>query len=166
MTTRSTRADDSRTATSRLSLGGERGRLDIDISSLPKNLVPTWIREETRGEMDDDNVQSAQERGYVPVLTSDLPSYKKFARLPGARKDVAEDELIRRGGMVLMARERHIDREERDIYSQQTKGAIKSVARDLAAQRDGTNVKDLPDSVVRTTVQRADSTVGRFSEPD
>ena len=158
---RTTRAAESRIATTRPTIGGEpKGRLDIDVSGLPVGMEATWIRETCLGEADDDNIVSAMERGYQPATTDDLPSYKKY-RLPGARGSDTEDSLIRRGGQVLMIRDRTIGDEERAHYAAQTNEAARSVARDNAAPKDGRNFQDMPGAGISTTVEKSS---GRFSE--
>jgi hypothetical protein len=72
------RSSDSRAATSRQVIGGKsNSRLDIDVSGLPDNMEPTWIRETIAGAPDDDNMDLALGRnGYVPVTTDMLPQLK------------------------------------------------------------------------------------------
>lgn len=156
-----TRAVETRAATSRPQIGGEiRGRLDIDVSALPNDLEPTWIREECLGEYQGDNVAAALERGYRPVTADELPQYKT-RRLPGARGNAdSDDTLIRRGGQVLMVRDRQIAEQERQAYAEMTDEATRSVARDTAAPKDGKNFRDLEPEVS----VRVDRGKGRFSE--
>lgn len=159
-----TRAETSRAASARPAIGGQinRGRLEIDVSALPDDVEPTWIREIERGEYQHDNVASAMERGYVPVEASQLPQYKSRA-LPGAPVGTqTDDTLIRRGGMVLMARPRHLADEERRYHAEVTAQRARSVAKqnDPAAPKDGTNFAEAPPEIVEKTSHGAR---GRFS---
>lgn len=160
---RITRSEEKHVATARPLIGGEsRGRLDIDVSGLPKDMEPTWIREVVRGQYDEDNISSAMERGYTPVMAEDLPGYRSH-RLPGAPKSAGDGEnLIRRGGMVLMARPKVLAQQERALYTSETKEALRSVARDTAAPKDGKNFQDMPGAGISTSFETA--APGRFSE--
>lgn len=160
---RTTRAQQSRAAVARPAIGGdEKGRLDIDVSTLPNNLAVKWIRESIRGQYDDDNIQMNMERGYRPVEASELPGYRTH-RLPGARgSNTPEDTLIRRGGAILMARDASVDAQEQAQIAEETAEALRSVARrpDDAAPKDGKNFRDM-DPEVTHKIERGR---GRFSE--
>ena len=160
---RTPRAAESRVAMTRPTIGGgHRGRLDIDVSDLPDDVEATWIRETFLGQYDDDNITSAMERGFRPVTKGDLPRYTAH-RLPGARGSaVSDDTLIRRGGQVLMMRDRQIARDERAFYAAETAQAARSVARDTAAPKDGRNFQNMPGEGVSSTFERP--APGRFSE--
>lgn len=154
-----TRAEETRAASARPLMGRRDGELNVDTSSLPSNVVPKWIRETCRGEYDDHNVQRAMEDGFKPVLASELRGFTTH-RLPGARgSEHQDDELVRRGGMVLMVRDRDLDRQERAALHQETLSDIRSVARDSGAPKDGHNFQDM-----KPEVSINDQPASRFSE--
>jgi hypothetical protein len=154
------RAQQTRAATARPMIApNQKGKLDIDVSSLPPDLEATWIRESTLGEYDDNNVQDAMERGYRPVEAKDLPGYQTF-KLPGARgSTMPDDTLVRKGGVVLMARDRRLAEAERAAYADETAENLRSVALEPSAPKDGRNFQDTPAEFSVQTERR-----GRFSE--
>lgn len=156
---RTPRAQETRAAEARPDFFDQKGRLEIDVSSLPVDSEPTWIRESIRGEYDDDNVQRAMERGFTPVQASDLASYTTH-RLPGARGSTHQDDnLIRKGGLILMQRDRRLGEAERAAHNAETAEALRSVSREKSDLKDGRNFVDATPEVTVTT-----SRGGRFSE--
>jgi hypothetical protein len=107
--------------------GKSNSRLDIDVSGLPDNMEPTWIRETIAGAPDDDNMDLALGRnGYVPVTTDMLPQLK-IPTLPGKSEDATK--LIRQGGLILMMRPRELSREARAQQVEDNEAAINSATR-------------------------------------
>lgn len=158
---RPSRAQESRAAEARpIITTDQKGRLEIDVSSLPNDLEPTWIRESFRGEYDDNNVQFAMERGFRPLDISEMPGYRTH-KLPGARgSNHQDDTLIRRGGMILMVRDKRLGDQERALHAQETAETLRTVAHDTGAPKDGRNFKDVaPEYSART-----ERPGGRFSE--
>ena len=94
------------------------------------------------------------------VKGSELHPPTQAHRLPGARgSNIPDDNLIRRGGQVLMARPKEVGQTERDRYNYETQEALRSVARDTTAPKDGKNFRDL-EPEISTRVERP----RRFSE--
>lgn len=161
---RPTRSETSRAATAHPLIGGnERGRLDVDFSAITgKGMEVTWIRETILGDYDDNNVQYNMERGFTAVEAKDLPGYQTH-RLPGARGSrTQEDTLVRRGGLIAMARSVELARQERAAQARETADTLRSVAADThAAPRDGVNFQSMTPEFEIKTEHR-----GRFSETE
>lgn len=131
------RAQQSRATSQRRGIGGEhKGRLHIDAALLDPTLDYTWIREESMGDRDKGNIQDALDnQGYDPVSAKDNPEL--------AGKTLAgweeKDSLIRRGGLVLMSRPKHVGIEVREDLAAQNDEAIRSVSRTLDESRANSN---------------------------
>lgn len=68
-------------------------------------------------EEDKENYFSAIERGYTPVMASELPQLaRRYSLSPFSQKE--EDSLVRRGGQVLMKRLSDVDIAEKENYSE------------------------------------------------
>jgi hypothetical protein len=161
---RTSRAQETRTSTARPVIGGnEKGRLDLDFSAITASgMEVQWIREATLGEYDDDNVQLAMERGFTPVEAKDLPGFTTH-RLPGARgSKMPDDTLVRRGGLVAMARPQQLAQAERAAHRRENADAIRSVAAgELSAPKDGINFQNITPEFEMKTERK-----GRFSETE
>ena len=161
---RASRTNTSRAAASRPAVGGavERLRLDIDVSKLPKELEATWVREETAGKYDRENVQQAlEDRGMRPATYEEL-NLPKPATLPG--RDTETHGLIRRGGSILMVRERAIAEDERDALAQTNEDILRDAkgaeAFKAAAKKAGA---ETPENENKVDVRETKG-VGRFTE--
>ena len=159
------RANTSRAATTRPAIGGqlERLRLDIDVSALPKELEATWVREIVAGEPDDENVQRAlEERGMRPATYEEL-HLAPPPRLPG--RDAETHGLIRRGGSILMVRERAVAKQERAELAQANEDILADAtgARGFkkAVRKRGMEVPDSENQVSTVVTTKG---VGRFED--
>jgi hypothetical protein len=155
---RVTRAQESRSATLRRGIGGEhRGRLHIDQKLLDPAREYTWIREETLGERDKSNIQDALDNGeYEPVSAQHHPELAGKT-LPGWED---KDQLIRRGGLVLMSRPKEVGVERREQLAADNAEALRSVARtleDTRAKSDPNYVQRMKDERISVTVDRGDT---------
>ena len=162
-----TRAQTSRDANARPAIGGvlERLRLDIDVSKLPRDMEATWVREYTAGQPDDENVQRAlEERGMKPATYDEL-NLPVPPVLPGRERET--HGLIRRGGSILMIREREIARQERAELAEANEEILADATNakefKAAAARNG---METPADENRVNVHSASSRKGvqRFQE--
>ena len=145
-----TRASESRVATTRPAIGGEvRRRLDVDLTGLPDDMEACFVREYCLGERHLDNVQAAMDRGYRPASVEMFPNANPIV-LPG---DADETHgLIRRGGQILMIREKRIGDAERNAQHEDVKEqqrAAQRIAQAPEAALDGKNFSESKDNVVR-----------------
>jgi hypothetical protein len=159
-----TRSADSRTATARPAISGPavQSRLHIDPALLDSSLEYQWIRESTLGERDEGNLQVAMDvNGFTPVEAKTMPGVAGRL-LPGQK---ALDGLIRRGGLVLMARSREwADAAAQDMAAFNAQ-QVASVTKDLSASLDGKNWQEMPGAGVVSAVDRGDGErTQRFSE--
>ncbi len=160
-----TRKHTSRAADARPAVGGstERFRLDIDTSKLPPELEATWVREMVKGERDIENVQRAlEDRGMRPATYEEL-NLSVPPRLPG---DTTETHgLIRRGGSILMIRERELADEERADLAQVNEEII-ATAKDAAPFKEGIQKRgfEAPDRENRVSTKVTTKGVTRFEE--
>ena len=123
-----TRNSQSRAAMARPAIGGdERSLLNIDLTGLPSDMEATWVREQTMGEYDHQNIRTALNRnGYTPVTTDMLPQAHAIT-LPGAPKD--ENNLIREGGLILMMRPKTTASAAREAQRQEDEAAKNAATR-------------------------------------
>lgn len=134
----------SRAADARPALNGESATLTVNTSALSEDLELMWATETVLGADFRENVRlQMQSRGFQPVLVSEMPD-EAPPLFPGEKRD--EFALIRRGGMVLMKREKRIGQQERQELADQNAEALRSVNRELedsiAAQPGMERIKD------------------------
>lgn len=141
----------SRLALSRPAIGGDfKGRLWLDPSTLDPSFDYQWIRESTLGERDEGNLQMAMDdNGFVPVDSKELPG-AAGSRLPGQK---AADGLIRRGGLILMKRNREIAQEQELQLRVANEQAVAGVTKDLSGLQDGKYVQQLPGAQVMSSME-------------
>lgn len=127
------RAQEARSASLRRGVGGEyRGRLYIDPALLDPTKAYCWIREECLGETDKGNVQQALDvDGYSPASGRQNPQLLGRS-LPGW---ATNDDLVRRGGLILMERPREYAEEDHQRLARENAEALKSVNRELEETR-------------------------------
>lgn len=150
MASRPTRASEARSAVARPPVAGRGSLLDVDTSGLAPDVEVTFIRETCHGEYDEANVTSAMMRGYTPVTTDDLPG-GAGPTLPGRKR---EDNLIRRGGLILMQRPKAAAEAERADFIAADRSAKASVAREVAGAMDGKNFQALSERPVTAVTER------------
>ena len=161
---RTTRTNESRAADARPEIGGpiERLRLDIDVSKLPREMEATWVREVVAGQPDDENVQRAMEERRMRPATYDELNLPKPPVLPG--RAVETHGLIRRGGSILMVRERAVAQKERAAVAKANEDILKDAhaanAFKQAARATGAETP-ASENQVRSSETKAD---GRFQE--
>lgn len=149
------RAMQERRASQRRGIGGDyRGRLHLDPAMLDPGKEYTWIRELAAGERDEGNIQDALDiKGYEPVLSDDAP-HLAGRMLPGQERT---DKLIRRGGLVLMARPKEVAQQDRMAIVRDTRDQMASVTRAVEDARDQGNpeyLRALPGEGVSVEVDR------------
>lgn len=84
-------------------------------------------------EEDKENYFDAIDRGYHPVMASELPQLaRRYEISPFSQKE--EDSLVRRGGQVLMKRSIEQDRAEKEYYSE--KNARQNYMAEMYKQSD------------------------------
>ena len=155
---RLSRAMQERRAQQRPGIGGEhKGRLHVDPALLDPTREYTWIREETLGERDKGNIQDALDNGgYDPVSAKDHPELQGKT-LPGWENT---DQLVRRGGLVLMSRPKVYGIEARQALAQENADAIASVSRTLDESRNAADpayIQKPKDERIAVTVDRGDT---------
>lgn len=97
-------------------------------------------------EEDRENYFDAIDRGYSPVMASELPQLaRRYEISPFSTKE--EDGLVRRGGQVLMKRSSELDRKEKEYYSE--KNARQSFMSELFKQTDPTKPRVIFDERTR-----------------
>jgi hypothetical protein len=149
-----TRAATSRTLSARPAIGGAvdtRGRLHIDPSHIPPGMEVQWVRESVYGEYDEGNLEAnLEQRGFQPATTDDFPGLAppEFIR---KRRD---DNLIRRGGLVLMFRPTEVGVAERAERKRADEATIRAVNKELEKGMDGKNFQASPDSGVQVALDR------------
>ena len=119
---------------------GTGGYLDIDLSALPKNMEALWVRESVLGDTSQSGISRAMQRGYEPAMATQYPDFAE-PLLPGqTRKDT---DIVRRGGSVLMVRDKRIGEQERAEQRDESHDAVATVQRmqDMRDQMDGRNFK-------------------------
>lgn len=101
---------------------GNFGRFNIDPSIQARfpNHVLCWVVYSRKNEEDKDNYEDAIGRYYSPVLKSEIPEYDHDGYLsPFDQKERGNDQLIRRGGQVLMKRMKEYHKAENDHWRQE-----------------------------------------------
>jgi hypothetical protein len=127
------RAQEARSGSLRRGVGGEyRGRLWIDPALLDPNKAYCWVREECLGETDKGNIQQALDvDGYSPSSGKQNPMLLGRS-LPGWQTN---DDLVRRGGLILMERPKQWALEDQQRAAAETQEALRSVTRELEETR-------------------------------
>jgi len=88
----------------------------VDLSGLPSGKEACFIREYTLGERDLSNVQRAMGDGYEPATAEMFPNANPKL-LPGDKDET--HGLIRRGGQILMIRDKSVGDAEREYQRQE-----------------------------------------------
>lgn len=111
-------------------------RLHVDPSLIPPGEEWQWIREATLGQPDFENVDARLDAGWTPVTTQEAPRFKRVS-IPGR---AVTDDLVRRGGLMLVKRPKEIGDAERAALAQQNKQILASVDKDRRASVHGQGV--------------------------
>lgn len=101
---------------------GRFGRFNIDPSIQARfpNHVLSWIVYSRANEEDRGNYEDAIGRRYMPVLKSEVPEYDHDGYLsPFDQKEIGNDQLIRRGGQILMKRLEEHHKAENEYWNNQ-----------------------------------------------
>lgn len=113
-----------------------KGYLHVDVDKLDPTCEYVWITETVRGADANDNVRrSMSDRGFEPVTCGELPSEKPIT-LPGD-DPVADNVMIRRGGLVLMKRPKAYADEERAELMRTNAETVRAVKRESADRYRG-----------------------------
>jgi hypothetical protein len=120
----------SRAANGRPAIGGaDAGTLHVDTSAVSGDLELMWATETVLGADFRENVRlQMQTRGFQPVLVSEMPN-EAPPLLPGEKRN--EHDCVRRGGLVLMKREKRIGQGEREDLRLDNAEALRSVNREF-----------------------------------
>lgn len=149
-----TRAAQTRSVQARPAVGAGsefQGRLYIDPSLIPPGTELQWVREETLGQYDEGNIQAnLEQRGFRPATTDEFPTLAPPV-LPGRER---EGGLIRRGGLVLMARPAQVGVSERAQRKASDEATLRAVNKELEKGMDGKNFQRSPDSAVHVSLDR------------
>lgn len=102
-------------------LGIQKGRSSISFENLgrfhiPKEMVPPgyvwkWARETVQGKPKIADIQMNYQKGWRPISSDRYPELASPFSM-----GTTGNEKVRRGGMVLMEREEHINSEEKEHY--------------------------------------------------
>jgi hypothetical protein len=152
-----------RAANGRPAIGGaDGGTLHVDTSAMSGDLELMWATEQVLGADYRENVRlQMQTRGFQPVMVGEMPG-EAPPLFPGEKRD--EHALIRRGGMVLMKREKRIGLAERQDMREDNVEALRSVNRELEETVNATpGMERLKDSGVTERIERR-SAKGAFPE--
>lgn len=163
-----TRAAQTRSVQARPAVGGSadfQGRLHIDPSLIPPGTELQWVREETLGQYDEGNIQAnLEQRGFRPATVEEFPTLAP-PTLPGRER---QGGLIRRGGLVLMARPADVGEAERAHRKASDDATLRAVNKELEKGMDGKNFQRSPDSAVHVSTDRGvaggGSGDGRFAD--
>jgi hypothetical protein len=86
---------------------GKLGRFNIDpiIQARFPHHVLAWVVYTRANEEERENYEYAIERGYIPVMKEEIAEYNRSAYMsPFDREQKGNDQLIRRGGQIMMKR--------------------------------------------------------------
>jgi hypothetical protein len=115
-----------------------------------------FVRETCLGQYDDANIEFALARGLTPATTDLLPGNKPVV-LPG--REPPKDNLIRRGGQILMVAPKATLQAERQEAIEEAQAQIDSAQRTSSvkdAEIDGRNYQDLPATVLEDRINDRD----------
>lgn len=134
--------------------GDRPGMLHIDPRAAPKGMSLKWCREYTHGERDMENVRASLLDGWKAVLADQMSAFAA-PLLPG---EARTDNLIRRGGMILMMRPTDFTNAALDYFRTENAATLASLDRDRVAKQDGKNFKPISE------LAKATERNGRFED--
>lgn len=133
-------------------------RLNLPMDKLDPTQEYQFIRASVHGQPDDDNIEAAMARGFVPVEHKEIGT-KPFS-MPGRE---SADPYVRRGGTIAMRRPKALADQERAVYAQDTQEQMRSAMREMDQFRAGADPKYLQ-NLPGSGVNDLGTTRGKFPD--
>lgn len=161
------RAASSRDANARAAIGGEaKGQLDIDTTGIPPDMEPLWVREMVMGQRDDNNVSDALNRQGYDVVPPSMLANASYKRLPGAPVAVETEQVVRRGGHILMMRPKTVAEDDRALQREEVQAQKNAAIRvsDVKGAVLGSEAFHEMEPAIETRIPRAPGRPRGFKE--
>lgn len=120
---------------------GEQGVLYIDPKHIPEGFQYAWIAEKVLNVEDHKNIEITLGRGWHPVPSEDHPEMSLKPMLQKMYPGRDHDDLIRRGGQVLMRIDRRIYEEKLEMEAARNIEQVNQVDPNIAP---GTGPQGMP----------------------